>query len=113
MNDPAIFLDFREYNLKNSNNYYLYSPNKLNSIDYVNDHIELKNIYRSYIAFRILTAKDNLKLILSFYVNSLERIVTVLKDAMEVKNNACLEHFILLLKALIIEQPEDTLSLVV
>lgn len=82
-------------------------------MDYINKNPELKNIYRSFNAFYILTAKNNLEIILEFFSGSLERILNVLKDAFEVKNNACMEHFILFLKALIVTKPEETLHFII
>lgn len=37
----------------------------MNKIDYINKNAELKNIYRSFNAFYIITAKDNLEIILN------------------------------------------------
>jgi hypothetical protein len=91
----------------------LYDASKLGKIDYVNKNAEIKNIYRSYNAVMILTAKDNLELLLEMFVDSLERIVYVLKDAFDVKNNACMEHFMMILKALIVVRPEETLDVII
>ena len=67
----SVFENYREYNLKKANNYYLYEVNKMNKIDYINKNTELKNIYRSYVALCIFLAKDNLDLILDVYESSL------------------------------------------
>lgn len=84
----------------------------MNKIDYVNKNTDLKNIYRSYNALQIFLAKDNLNIILDRFEGSLEKIVVVLKDAFDVKNNANIEHAIILLRALICERPYETLNLI-
>ena len=60
MGNKQIFEDYREYNLKNQNNYYLYDSNKMTKIDYINKNPDIKDIYRSYLALNILTYHDNL-----------------------------------------------------
>jgi hypothetical protein len=54
-------------------------------------------------------AKDNLDLLIDLYENSLDRIMKVLKDAFDPKNNACIEHTILMITALIVDRPVDAL----
>jgi hypothetical protein len=58
----------------------------------------------------ILLAKDNLDLILTRFEGSLLKILVTLKDAFDPKSNASLEHAVILIRALIIERPLETLS---
>ncbi len=60
-----------------------------------------------------MTAKDNLEIILNLAQDSLDKVINILKEALEVKNNASLEHFVLMLKALIMERPEETLKIII
>ena len=107
-----IFEDFREFNLKNANNYFLYDSRSLNKLEYINKNAELKNVYRSYNALMIILAKDNLELILNRFEGSLEKIVITLRDAFEVKNNANIEHALILLRALICERPNEVMRVI-
>lgn len=108
-----IFEDYREFNLKRENNYYLYDHKSLHKIDYINKNAELKNIYRSYNALQIFLAKDNLAIIIDHFEGALEKIILTLKDGFDLKNNANLEHVLILMKAIISERPQQSLNLVV
>lgn len=50
LDNRQILEDYREFNLRNSNTYYLYDHSKSNKIEYINKNNELKNIYRSFVA---------------------------------------------------------------
>ena len=113
LDSKQIFEDYREFNLANANNYYLYDHLKMNKIDYINKNNELKNVYRSFVALQIFLAKDNLDLILDYFDTSLQRIITQLKDAFDPRNNACLEHVMTLIKALIINRPKESILYIV
>ena len=91
----------------------MYEGSKFNKIDYINKNTELKNIYRSYIALNIFLAKDNLDLILDIYENSHVRILGILKEAFTEKNNANLEHVMILITALISCIPNETLNVMI
>ena len=108
-----IFEDYREFNLKREYNYYLYDHKSLHKIDYINKNAELKNIYRSYNALQIFLAKDNLAIIIDHFEGALEKIILTLKDGFDLKNNANLEHVLILMKAIISERPQQSLNLVV
>ena len=113
LEDRGIFEDFREYNLRKENNYYLYDHSKYGKLDYINKNQELKNIFRSYLALQIFLAKDNLDFILGRFENSLCKVINTVKDAFDTKNNACIEHAVILLKALITAKPKETLDIVI
>ena len=85
----------------------------MNKIDYINKNSELKNIYRSYNALQIFLAKDNLQIILDRFEGSLEKIITVLRDGYDPKNNCNLEHVMILTKALITERPREALEILI
>ena len=83
----------------------------MNKIDYFNKNPELKNIYRSYNALQIFLAKDNLQIILDRFDGSLDKIITVLRDGFDSKNNCNLEHVMILIRALISERPREALEI--
>eukprot|EP00347_Sterkiella_histriomuscorum_P002617 403367450 len=113
LEDKQIFEDYREFNLKNQNNYYLYDNKSLNKIDYINKNAELKNIYRSFNALQIFLAKDNLEIILERFEGSFEKIILTLKDGLDIKNNANIEHVLMLMRALISERPAESLNQII
>ncbi|CDW82096.1 UNKNOWN [Stylonychia lemnae] len=113
LDSREIFDDYREFNLRNQNNYYLYDHKSLNKIDYINKNSELKNIYRSFNALQIFLAKDNLEIILDRFEGSLEKIILSLKDAFDPKSNANIEHCLILMRALISERPDESLELLI
>lgn len=84
----------------------------MTKMDYINKNVELKNIYRSFNALHIFLARDNLEIIMSRFDSALDRIVLTLKDAFEVKNNACIEHAITLIQALIINKPKESVDMI-
>ena len=104
MHDETIFSNYKDFNLM--------EKKKFTQLVYINKHFELKNIYRSYAALRILLYKHNLNLILETVPEAFSRIVVQLKEAFYTKNNACPSHAVILLKALLSFDAEKTLELV-
>jgi len=111
MKDRRIFEDYREYNLVKHNNYYLYDYNKLHKMDYTNKNPELKNVYRSFNALSIFLTGSNLEIILDSFKDAHSRILLTLRDALEPKNNASLEHLCLFLRTLIVERAPETMDI--
>ncbi len=97
LSDPLLMENYSSYTLPSKNDMFAYEAGRLNQIDYLNLYAELKNIYRSYLSAKILTAPANLQAILTAFPNKLEFFDLVIggaKDALKKQSYANVEHFL-------------------
>jgi hypothetical protein len=112
MKDKLLFENYREFNLRNSNNYYLYDIHKVHKLDYVNKNAEIKNIYRAYNALQICLTNKNIHLILDI-PGAFDRVMTTIIDGLHPKNNASIEHCTTFIKAVLVEKPMETVKFLI
>lgn len=60
MKDRLIYENYREYNLRRTNNYYYYDARKLHKMEYINKNPEIKNIFRAFNTLKICLTGKNL-----------------------------------------------------
>eukprot|EP00826_Nyctotherus_ovalis_P001266 TRINITY_DN10184_c0_g1_i2.p1 TRINITY_DN10184_c0_g1~~TRINITY_DN10184_c0_g1_i2.p1 ORF type:complete len:293 (-),score=89.23 TRINITY_DN10184_c0_g1_i2:601-1479(-) len=104
LKDPLLLENYYTFTLPNKNELFSYDKSKFCLIEYINMYAELKNIYRSYLATKILTSSFNVKLLLESkaIADSLQQLVDIIientKEGLNKMYYANIEHFVVVFK---------------
>jgi len=99
--------NYNNYTLPGKNELFSYEAHKLCQLEYINMHVELKNIYRAFLATKILTLPENIELLFKNQkppidlCELMDKIIDITKDALKKSSYANIEHFLEILYTLI------------
>jgi len=100
LNDPILFANYKSFTIPAKNDLFSFDFSRFNQIDYINLHGELRAIFRSYIAIKVITDPKNSKLIIDSGIKPqfiIETCIEEAKDAIKKSSGANVEHFLVLM----------------